>query len=368
MNKNTVYILQKDYEYPNGKVYKGVGHTIKEWQRYFPYLIGRDFDIKTDWFKPKEEPKKLDKEKEFQKVLKCLKNNKVVVDTREDGIYTRLAGRESDGEAFTLHFALAYPFPKGKPKEEVNESKPTEQFQWTNELVMEFVNFHDEQKGIHWLSEDIEKFKQSKSKKEEPQWEILEIESYGGEIRKLIDGEYRLYTDGVGFTATYLLQRSDSKIKTVKRLSDGEVFSVGDVIKVHTDIKPIVSFELKNNKQIWCSIDNAKGYGSCLSVSEKAPKEEQVPIKVEIMEFGYGKPQENKGNFYVANFNLPNNAKLPTEKYQSIKSAIEDVLNEDKIKHEKLLSKIESKVRLANMINTQANYLKETLDYINSLK
>jgi len=49
----------------------------------------------------------------------------------------------------------------------------TEQFQWTNELVMEFVNFHDEQKGIHWLSEDIEKFKQSKSKKEEPQWEIL---------------------------------------------------------------------------------------------------------------------------------------------------------------------------------------------------
>ena len=29
----------------------------------------------------------------------------------------------------------------------------------------------------------------------------------------------------------------------------------------------------------------------------------------------------------MANFNLPNNAKLPTEKYQSIKSAIEDVLN-----------------------------------------
>lgn len=54
----------------------------------------------------------VDKEKEFQKVLKCLKNNKVMVDTREDGIYIRLAGRESEGEAFTLHFALAYPFPK----------------------------------------------------------------------------------------------------------------------------------------------------------------------------------------------------------------------------------------------------------------
>lgn len=364
MNKNTVYILQKDYEYPNGKVYKGVGHTIKEWQRYFPYLIGRDFDIKTDWFKPKEEPKKLDKEKEFQKVLKCLKNNKVVVDTRDDGIYIRLAGRESDGEAFTLHFALAYPFPKVKTKEEVNESKQTEQFQWTNELVMEFVNFHDEQKGIHWLSEDIEKFKQSKSKKEEPQWEILEIESYGGEIRKLIDGEYRLYTDGVGFTATYLLQRSDSKIKTVKRLSDGEVFSVGDSLDWMGKIESIEIDDRFNGGIAF--INNSQK--SCISTAKKAPKEEQVPIKVEIMEFGYGKPQENKGKFYVANFNLPNNAKLPTEKYQSIKSAIEDVLNEDKIKHEKLLSKIESKVRLANMINTQANYLKETLDYINSLK
>ena len=248
----------------------------------------------------------------------------------------------------------------------------TEQFKWDDKLVQDYIQFYAASyaASVAYFNSDetLEKFKQSKSKKEEPQWEILEIESYGGEIRKLIDGEYRLYTDGVGFTATYLLQRSDSKIKTVKRLSDGEVFSVGDVIKVHTDIKPIVSFELKNNKQIWCSIDNAKGYGSCLSVSEKAPKEEQVPIKVEIMEFGYGKPQENKGKFYVANFNLPNNAKLPTEKYQSIKSAIEDVLNEDKIKHEKLLSKIESKVRLANMINTQANYLKETLDYINSLK
>ncbi|MCV6900829.1 hypothetical protein OE165_27745, partial [Escherichia coli] len=69
-------------------------------------------------------------------------------------------------------------------------------------------------------------YKQSKYKKEEPQWEILEIECYGGEIRKLIDGEYRLYTDGVGFTATYLLQRSDSKIKTVKRFPDNTVWSV----------------------------------------------------------------------------------------------------------------------------------------------
>ena len=282
------------------------------------------------------------------------------------------------------------------------------EFKWNDKLVQDYIQFYAASyaASVAYFNSDetLEKFKQSKSKKEEPQWEILEIESYGGEIRKLIDGEYRLYTDGVGFTATYLLQRSDSKIKTVKRLSDGEVFSVGDSLDWMGKIESIEIDDRFNGGIAF--INNSQK--SCISTAKKAPKEEQVPhrckycnalvtsdsdegcyanpnrinedigseekqeeqvpIKVEIMEFGYGKPQENKGKFYVANFNLPNNAKLPTEKYQSIKSAIEDVLNEDKIKHEKLLSKIESKVRLANMINTQANYLKETLDYINSLK
>ena len=257
MDKNTVYILQKDYESPMCKVYKGVGYTAKQWLRYFPKLSEEDFDIKTDWFKPKEEP----------------------------------------------------------------------------------------------------------------QWEILEIECYGGEIRKLIDDEYRLYPDGVGFTATYLLQRSDSKIKTVKRFPDNTVWSVDGSYFINGYMATLKRFELSENGKMIVYFNGLNiGYELSELPTEKAPKEEQVPIKVEIMEFGYGKPQENKGKFYVANFNLPNNAKLPTEKYQSIKSAIEDVLNEDKIKHEKLLSKIESKVRLANMINTQANYLKETLDYINSLK
>jgi len=45
-----------------------------------------------------------------------------MVDTREDGIYIRLAGRESEGEAFTLHFALAYPFPKLPTPPNVNNN------------------------------------------------------------------------------------------------------------------------------------------------------------------------------------------------------------------------------------------------------
>jgi len=52
----------------------------------------------------------VDKQKIFKSVLNTLKKNKVMVDTKEDGIYIRLAGKETEGEAFTLHWGLVYPF------------------------------------------------------------------------------------------------------------------------------------------------------------------------------------------------------------------------------------------------------------------
>jgi len=52
MDKNTVYILQKDYESPMCKVHKGVGYTAKQWLRYFPKLSEEDFDIKNKYYTP----------------------------------------------------------------------------------------------------------------------------------------------------------------------------------------------------------------------------------------------------------------------------------------------------------------------------
>lgn len=46
----------------------------------------------------------------FAKVLQTLKNNSVMVDTREDGIYIRLAGKESKNEAFSLEWGRVYSF------------------------------------------------------------------------------------------------------------------------------------------------------------------------------------------------------------------------------------------------------------------
>jgi hypothetical protein len=46
----------------------------------------------------------------FVAVLKTLKANKVMVDTRQDGIYIRLAGTESKGECFTLEWGKVFSF------------------------------------------------------------------------------------------------------------------------------------------------------------------------------------------------------------------------------------------------------------------
>ena len=53
----------------------------------------------------------MNKELEFRKVLKTLKMNKVMVKTEKDGIYVRLAGKESSGEAFSLEWGKVLSFP-----------------------------------------------------------------------------------------------------------------------------------------------------------------------------------------------------------------------------------------------------------------
>ncbi len=381
MNKNTVYILQKDFpdayvgtEFTWDEDYGGYVYVDKTGSEDGCLMFSRNVENNPEWFKPKEEVNESkpiepirhvynslefetnDGEKlwlcmrdsgyeikyketwwEFKKGEVLARANKPSVsrikspykDKNGNQIYSgdtvKGVNKHIGQSEVFFGYGVWQPFDylndyDGSNYEIVAPEKlstaNTEQFQWTNELVMEFVNFHDEQKGIHWLSEDIEKFKQSKSKKEEPQWEILSV---------FDDDKNPIYNPSKNIIDV-TLKYNGERIHSVKRLSDGEVFSVGDVIKVHTDIKPIVSFELKNNKQIWCSIDNAKGYGSCLSVSEKAPKEEQVPIKVEgIMEIGLGQPQDKKGHIYM--LTLVGNSKIPYEKTESIIQSINNELN-----------------------------------------
>ena len=109
---NKTYILLKDL--PDSKAgdrYEWRGELPFSIEAYYKngdvqesYWTKEMVENNPEWFK--EEAQSNDS---FQRVLKTLKGNKVMVDTRGDGIYVRLAGNEDKGEAFTLHWANVYP-------------------------------------------------------------------------------------------------------------------------------------------------------------------------------------------------------------------------------------------------------------------
>lgn len=72
-------------------------------------------------------------------------------------------------------------------------------------------------------------------KVEEVDYDITEVK-YFTEIRFLHNGFYRIYKDGIGFELDYLLKHGGT-IHSVKRLSDGEVFTIGDDVVVDDDGK-----------------------------------------------------------------------------------------------------------------------------------
>lgn len=119
----------------------------------------------------------------------------------------------------------------------------TDNFVWTDELRKEF-NSHME--NVHYghnmlklknsLPPDyfyhIETFKASKQQSVFKDWEIVEVvfKKTGVKSKKLDDGMWQI--DGTHFSYIPDVIVDDSvDIFAVKRLSDGEVFSVGDVVK-----------------------------------------------------------------------------------------------------------------------------------------
>ena len=95
---------------------------------------------------------------------------------------------------------------------------------------------HTADKGTKWYGtifyDANPKFWQ---KVEEVDYDITEVK-YFTEIRFLHNGFYRIYKDGIGFELDYLLKHGGT-IHSVKRLSDGEVFTIGDDVVVDDDGK-----------------------------------------------------------------------------------------------------------------------------------
>jgi hypothetical protein len=100
--------------------------------------------------------------------------------------------------------------------------------------------------------EEITPYPELWEKVEELDYEVEEV-FYSGQIRKLLQGQYRLINLGIGFDLDYVL-KNKGVIYSVKRLSDGEVFTIGDTIIIN--YKPnnkvaIVEISHSENRQIW---------------------------------------------------------------------------------------------------------------------
>lgn len=76
MGEECEYELQQDFNYPGGRISKGVIKTESEWSRYFPFHQVGDCDIKQDWFKRVDsiDSRKYTTEEFAERVLNNCKN------------------------------------------------------------------------------------------------------------------------------------------------------------------------------------------------------------------------------------------------------------------------------------------------------
>lgn len=163
-----------------------------------------------------------------------------------------------------------------KPKEQVNESKPTEQ----------------------------------------PQWEILYFED-------LKYGDRKNYIPNNKSIEPHLLKYSSQyKIRTVKRLPDNTVWSV-DMMTEHGKIS---AFRILGGIMIADITDSPYPLNFLYLSQLKAPKEEQVPIKVSHITSHDAIDFRDKT---VYSHGVWVSQPIPESKYQSIKEAIEGVLNDE---------------------------------------
>jgi hypothetical protein len=137
-------------------------------------------------------------------------------------------------------------------------------FQWNDLTVAEFAKNLAGDIRLTTIIHKLDIFKASKQKKKE--WEIIEF-LRNGDVFKLMDWQkYRCYTQPT-FETTFgqislewaLDGKNGCKIHSVRRLSDGEVFTVGDKVRVQPESGnwhreyDILYFQANGNKMKVCS-------------------------------------------------------------------------------------------------------------------
>jgi len=141
----------------------------------------------------------------------------------------------------------------------------SEQFQWTTAIVVEFFKWkYEKSKASSGLVDDIKEFIESKQPK--PEWEILVLNSgllmYERSKNVFINGGHHV-------TIEWALD-NDFYIYSVKRLSDNEVFTIGNKFTGNAGCDlTIKSFEIDvSDIKVW-SVEY--GYWPLRSIKKRVP-------------------------------------------------------------------------------------------------
>lgn len=132
-----------------------------------------------------------------------------------------------------------------------------EDFKWTDSLVKEFQIFYNKIPyaitGIDPIKKGIEMFKESKEKKE---YEIISFKHTNELYNLTNDGNY----GRVNFINHAFLNHvpEKSEIISVRRLSDGEVFMVGDRV-IWGKPCNIIRLFISSNGLMWCDLKYRDG-------------------------------------------------------------------------------------------------------------
>jgi hypothetical protein len=161
------------------------------------------------------------------------------------------------------------------------------EFKWTDALVKEYGKLCAEcgysahtSLGVMRLNDIFDSLKASKQPK--PEWEIVAFK-HRGMIATIMDSEGysqpHFQCPGQQFGLDWALEGHDCSIHSVKRLSDGEVFTVGETVSVGIDAGTVDSFRLENIEyQPTRMIVNLKDHNITCYLSAISPCEKSIPV------------------------------------------------------------------------------------------
>lgn len=185
-----VYVLNKMYEHPGGRIHPGVSYTADKWLKIFPNLTYEDLNIKDDWFSPKKEEKPKewevisrrngvgwihqenmcqgDCEHEIFSVRRLLDNTVFTIgdklieyneeiltiegfELRYNGVQMWIVTNKKENHGTCISIAEKLP-----PQPPVDTDTP---FQWTEALIKEFIMSENLGYSIELLNRQINGFK-----------------------------------------------------------------------------------------------------------------------------------------------------------------------------------------------------------------